>query len=215
MTFPSTIDWETHWKNTDRTELPEMEAAGRRMARRLERYFESFPASLVDVGCGPAFALFELAGRHPHTEFVGYDAAESVLRENRSRAADRGLDNLAFRSATLPGLSAERTFGCVTCIATLHYVADIETAIATLLAHVEPGGALVFNYPNRHTRRTYRNDPDADAERFELVLRGENLLTYDEIERITGRRPASFWKAVGEDDWRSLGRANPCVVLEK
>lgn len=215
MTSSGTIDWDAHWASADRSELGDMRAAGERMARRLERYFDPFPASVADVGCGPAFALFELAASHPTSEFVGYDAAASVLRRNRSRVADLGVDNLAFRRATLPGFAVERTFECVTCIATLHYVADIEDAIRALLARVEPGGTLIFNYPNRHTRRTYENDPDADPERFELVLRGDNLLTYPEIERVTNRRPRSFWKAVGEDDWRSLGQTNPCVVIEK
>jgi len=213
--FPATIDWEDHWAATDRAELSEMRAAGERMARRLERYFDSFPASVADVGCGPAFTLFELATTHPGTELVGYDAARSVLRENRARAADRDLENLAFRHGVLPELSADRRFECVTCIATLHYVADVATAVERLLAHVKPGGTLVFNYPNRHTRRMYRGDPTTDPERFELLLEGENLLSYDRIRKITGRRPRSFWKAVDEDDWRSIGQTNPCVVIER
>jgi 2-polyprenyl-3-methyl-5-hydroxy-6-metoxy-1,4-benzoquinol methylase len=213
--FLATIDWEQHWAETDRSELSEMRAAGERMARRLERYFDTFPASLADVGCGPAFTLFDLAATHPDVELVGYDAAGSVLRENRARAADRDLENLAFRHGRLPELSADLRFECVTCIATLHYVADVATAIRHLLALVEPGGTLVFNYPNSHTRRMYRDDPATDPERFELVLEGENLLTYDRIREITGRRPRSFWKAVDEDDWRSIGRTNPCVVIER
>lgn len=215
MTHERTIDWDEHWAATDRDDLDEMRAAGRRMADRLERYFETFPASLADVGCGPAFTLFELAGRHPETTFVGYDAAESVLAGNRRLAGERRVTNLSFRPAELPDLEVERTFDCVICIATLHYVAAIERAVERLLSLVAPGGTLVFNYPNRHTREMYRSDPATDPERFELVLTGENLLTYEAIERVTGRRPRSFWRAVGEDDWRSLGRANPCVVMER
>lgn len=215
MTFSATIDWDAHWKATDRSELSEMEEAGRRMARRLERYFDSFPETVADVGCGPAFTLFELARAHPGATFVGYDAAESIVAANRSRVAEDGIDNLRFRHGSLPGLSVDRTFRCVTCIATLHYVADIETALEALFAHVEPGGVLIFNYPNRHTQRAYRTDPETDRDRFELLLRGENLLTYEDIRRVLGRRPRSFWKAVGEENWRSLGQTNPCVVVEK
>lgn len=61
----------------------------------------------------------------------------------------------------------------------------------------------------------YRDDPATDPERFELVLEGENLLTYDRIREITGRRPRSFWKPVDEDDWQSIGRTNPRVVIER
>lgn len=215
MTASSTIDWDAHWEHADRTDLSEMQAAGERMAHRLERYFDSFPPSLAAVGCGPAFMLFELAPDHPETNLAGYDPAASVMQENESLAADREFHNLTFHRGSLPTFSAERTVACITCIATLHYVADIETAIARLLAHVEPGGVLIFNYPNRYTRRMYQNDPDTNTERFKLVLRGENLLTYEGIRCVTNRQPRSFWKAVGEDDWRTLGQKNPCVIIEK
>ena len=124
--FAATIDWERHWERTDRDELAEMRAAGTRMADRLERYVEPFPTTLADVGCGPAFMLFELAAAHPESEFLGVDPASSVLERNRELAADRGLSNLRFRRGSLPTLELDREFGCVTCIATLHYVAEIE-----------------------------------------------------------------------------------------
>lgn len=209
------FDWERYWEDPDEETLATMREAGTRMADRIERYFETVPETLADVGCGPAFALFELAERYPDREFVGYDLARTVVDRNRSRASDRGLDNLTFRRGSLPELDVDRSFDCVLCIATLHYVAAIDRAIEALLALVAPGGTLVFNYPNRHTQRLYRESDETDPDRFELVLRGENLLTYDRIARITGRQPRSFWKAVDEDDWRSLGQTNPCVVIEK
>ena len=215
MSFPSTIDWDDHWEATDRDELDEMRAAGERMVDRLERLFDGFPASLADVGCGPAFMLFEAARRHPDATLFGYDAAESVVRRNRSIADERGADTLRFEMARLPELNVDHRFECVTCIATLHYVADVRSALDALYSRVAPGGRLIFNYPNRHTRRAYLEDPPADPERFELVLDGENLLTYEAIEGILSRRLRSFWKAVDEDDWRSIGRANPCVIVDK
>ncbi|MEZ3163292.1 class I SAM-dependent methyltransferase [Halorubrum sp. RMP-47] len=215
MSFPSTIDWDDHWKTTDREELSEMRAAGERTIDRLERLYESLPASLADVGCGPAFMLFEFARRHPEVDLYGYDAADSVVRRNRSLAAERGLDALTFETAWLPMFEVNRRFECVTCLATLHYVAEPRAALRALYDRVEPGGRLIFNYPNRYTRRMYREDPETDHERFELVLDGENLLSYDGVRETLSRPPRSFWKAVGEDDWRSLGRVNPCVVITK
>jgi trans-aconitate methyltransferase len=199
----------------DRADLDEMQAAGERMARRLSDYFESFPESLADVGCGPAHMLFELAPEHPESDFVGFDAAKPIVQDNRSRAANRDIGNLTFHCESLPDFSADREFECITSIATLHYVADIETAITRLLAHLKPEGVLIFNYPNRHTRQMYRTDPETNADRFELVLDGENLLTQNKIRRITNRQPESFWKAVNEDDWRAIGQTNPCVILRK
>ncbi len=213
--FTNTIDWDAHWAETDREDLAEMRAAGRRMAGRLLRYFGDAPASVLDVGCGPAFTLFALAER-TDADLLGVDAAASVVRRNRRLAAERDLD-VAFETWSLPDLhlGEQREFDCVTCVATLHYVAEIETAVARLYDHVASGGSLVFNYPNRYTRARYRSDPETDPDRFELVLRGENLLTHEDIERVLGRRPRSFWWAVGLAEWRSVGQTNPCVVVDR
>ncbi|ERG88095.1 MAG: methylase involved in ubiquinone/menaquinone biosynthesis [halophilic archaeon J07HX5] len=213
--FAATIDWEQHWDRTDREQLTEMRAAGERMAERLDRYVQSFPETLLDVGCGPAFTLFELAANHPKSEFLGIDPAGSVLAQNRRLAADRGLRNLRFRQGSLPTVGLDRQFDCVTCIATLHYVAAIEQAIERLFETTTPGGTLVFNYPNRHTRRLYKADPETDPERFELLLSGENVLTRSAIRQHTGRQPRNFWRAVDEPDWRSMGQTNPCVVIAR
>ncbi|MFB6197071.1 MAG: trans-aconitate 2-methyltransferase [Halobacteriaceae archaeon] len=215
MSFSATINWGDYWEATDREDLDEMQAAGERMADRLDRLFDTFPTTLADVGCGPAFLLFTLSPRYPNATLVGYDAAESVVQQNRSLATAQHLDNLTFETATLPAFDIDRTFQCVTCIATLHYVADIETAIESLYSHVEPGGTLIFNYPNRYTRAADQKDPETDPDRFELVLEGENLLTYQKIQEILPRKPRSFWKAVNVDNWRSLGQTNPCVIIEK
>lgn len=215
MAFRSTIDWNHHWRKTERDELTEMQRAGKRMATRLETYFETLPQSIADVGCGPAFTLFELASRQPAVDCVGFDTAESIVRENRSLADWQGLENVTFRTATLPAFDCPQSFHCLTCIATLHYVADIEAAIENLFAAVEPGGTLIFNYPNRNTRNMYLNDVEVDSERFELVLNGENLLTYHDIRTLLNRQPRSFWKAVDVENWESVGRTNPCVVVEK
>lgn len=212
-TSPRTIDWDAHWADADRDSLDEMRAAGERMADRLLRYLGTAPASVLDVGCGPAFMLFALAER-TDAELVGVDPAASVLDRDRALAAERNLE-VDFRRGSLPELDLDRRFEVVTCVATLHYVAEVETAIEGLYEHVAPGGTLVFNYPNRHTRARYRSDPDVDPERFELLLEGVNLLTHAEIEAVLGRRPRSFWRAVGLEEWRSVGQTNPCVVVER
>lgn len=213
--YDHTIDWDEYWAETRRDDVEEMVEAGKRMARRLETFFgDEFPSSLASVGCGHATTLFSLAGRHESTDFYGFDAAGPIVRRNRERADDERLDDLTFETATLPDFEPGRTFDCITCIATLHYVENVECAIANLYDRLEPGGTLIFNYPNRRTRRMY-HESDADEERFRLVLDGQNLLSYREIRRVLGTEVRSFWKAVGEDDWREVGRTNPCVYVEK
>jgi trans-aconitate methyltransferase len=191
--------------------------AGKRMAKRIERYIESrglTARSIADVGCGPATTIFDLARRMPRCDFHGYDSSRTILRMNRQKAAKLGLDNLHFHFTMLPAMAVRRRFSIVLCIATLHYVEDPKRAIRRLYSMVEPGGYLVFNYPNRAHRAAVIREAERDpvvSRRFELVIHGGNLLSYSNIERILERRPRSFWLAVGEP----TNVVNPCVIFAK
>lgn len=191
---------------------------GEAMPGHLERFFErvGVPGSLADVGCGPALVPFELAPAYPDTEFHCYDVAPSVVEANRDRAASEGLDNLQFAVAGLPDLGVDRRFDLVYCMATLYFVEDVERALVELYDVVAPGGTLVCNYPNRYTRAWASEDAEAQRrEAFDLVARGENLLSYDRIRELLGRTPRSYWSAVGAGDADYARRSSPAVYVTK
>ncbi|WP_256295785.1 class I SAM-dependent methyltransferase [Haloarchaeobius salinus] len=191
---------------------------GEAMPGHLETFFErvGVPESVADVGCGPALVPFELAPGHPDTEFHCYDVAPSVVEANRERAADEDLDNLHFSVAGLPYLGVDRQFDLVYCMATLYFVADAERAVTELYGMVAPGGTLVCNYPNRYTKAWVNEDTeDQRREAFELVGRGENLLSYERIGELLDRTPLSYWSAVGASDADYARRSSPAVYVHK
>lgn len=178
------------------------------------------PDDFASIGCGPADCPLELAERFPGIDVFGYDAAESVVRENRERieseTSDRG--NVSFEVATLPDFDVGRQFDLVYCYATLHYVRDVERAIRNFYEHVHPGGHLIFNYPNDATREFYHDQFGGEEEfrdRFRLVFDGENVTSAAEIEDLLGVGVHDYWNAVDAD--RDVGAAppNPCVYVEK
>ncbi|WP_439028309.1 class I SAM-dependent methyltransferase [Haloarchaeobius sp. DT45] len=188
------------------------------MPGHLATFFErvGVPDTVADVGCGPALVDFELAPEFPDTEFYGYDVAPSVVEANREHATEANLSNLTFAVDSLPDLAIDRTFDLVYCMATLYFVADTERALAELYDRVAPGGHLVFNYPNRYTRTWVREDAEPHRrEAFELVARGENLLSYDAIEAVLDRRPQSYWTAVDARDEKYVSRRSPAVFVQK
>lgn len=174
------------------------------MADLLARFLETvaadggeFPADLASFGCGPAVVPFELAERFPDLDVYGYDLSETVVRDNRRLAAERGLENLRFAVDELPDLTTDREFDVVYCVATLYFVADPEPALRALYDRVREGGYLIVNYPTEQLRRVVREEFDErKREAFRLVRDGKNLITRERVGEVLGAEPRDYWSAV-------------------
>lgn len=217
---PGTIDWDAFWREAEGDRRRSANVGQYGKAELLDRFVErvSPVEDVASIGCGPAEPLFDLAESDPDIAFYGYDAAASIVEENRERSTDANLENLSFSVDRLPDLRTDREFDVVYCYATLHYVQDARRAVVELYDRVKDGGYLVLNYPNRLTRGTYRRefaDDDAFRERFALVFAGENLLSYRQLRDLVGRWPRSYWSAVDAPDEPWTGRDNPCVLVPK
>ena len=226
-----TIDWDEFWTGTDDATDGHANPSARHVVDVLPAFFDArgVPGSVADVGCGAGVVAFDLARRYPDATVVGYDAAETVLAENRARARDRGLDNLAFERAVLPDFP-DREFDAVFSYFTLPYVADPERALRNMYDAVAPGGDLVFNYHNRYAMAHWRRmaaDPDEffgedsafDRDRFEdrfrLLLDSENHLSYEKIHDALGTWPQSVWSVVDRPDKRWAWNHFPLVFVPK
>lgn len=230
--YANTIDWDRFW-----TEAGDEDRAGAMPSRHhvvdlLPAFVaeKGVPATFADVGCGTGHVVFEMAERFPELSAVGYDASKPVIADNRRRAADDGRSSVGFEHARLPHFDPERRFDLLLCHATLDYVADAEQAVQRLYDAVAPGGYLVLQYPSRlartHRQRVlesperFMDDPDdfdaeRFAERFQLVLEGENLLSYERIHEVLGTWPRSFWEVVEKPDEQWAWRHFPMVWVPK
>jgi len=87
----------------------------------------------------------------------------------------------------------------------------------------------VINFHNRHAQslfRTFAQDPheylgedsawnpDHFADRFELVLEGENLLSYERIQKTLNTWPRSVWSVVDAERYGAW-KPNPLVFVPK
>jgi trans-aconitate methyltransferase len=225
-THPETIDWGAFWADADDEDRESANAAAHHAVDLVPDFAaeRGAPTTVADVGCGGGALTFALADRYPDAEVVGYDAAASVLAENRERAADRDPSNLAFERGVLPDFDPGRQFDLVACCHTLEYVADSETALRSLYDAVAPGGDLVLTYTNDLGRAHYGRvlddppeevDPQRYAERFGLVVDGESTLSYDAIHDALGTWPRSFWSVVDKPDERWMWRNHPLVWVPK
>lgn len=231
-TFPRTIDWDRYWSEADDGDALDASPSAQLVVDPLLAFLEArgAPDSHADVGCGPGATTFAVADRYPDADVVGYDAAEPVLAADRERARRRDLDDVSFEHAVLPGFDPGRQFDLVTALFTLCYVADVESALQALYDAVAPGGHLVVTYhnslaqsyfsgvaedPHEHLPDDGPFDPDTYADRFELVIEGESLLSHERIHDVLGTWPQSVWSVVGTEDRYGAWRHNPLVFVPK
>lgn len=234
LPYTDTIDWDEYWDDADegvREDTgPSADLVADPVFEFLEKRTDGDPASYADVGCGPGHLAFEAAERYPDATVVGYDAAEPVLAENRRRARERTGEVPTFERAVLPEFDPGRQFEVVSCLFTLCYVADVERALAALYDAVAPGGHLVVHYHNRLAQAHYGSiaespheyldensawDPETFVERFELVVEGESLLSYDRIHDVLGTWPRSVFSVADGADRYGAHRYEPLVFVPK
>jgi len=231
--YQSTIDWDEYWTGADEAvredTSPSADLVLEPFLEFLNETISGGPDSYADVGCGPGDLVFEVARRYPDATVLGFDAAEPVLEDNRARADSAGVD-VAFEQAVLPAFSPDRQFDVVSCLFTLCYVSDIERALATLYDAVAPGGALVLHYHNELARSQYRRiadspaeylddesvwDPETFADRFELVITGESLSSYERIHEVLGTWPQSLFSISDSVEPYDAHRHEPLVYVPK
>lgn len=192
----TTDRWERFYEERDYDRCAYLD--GEAMIEYGTAFFErvGVPDSFASVGCGPAVTEFELAERFPEMTVVCFDVAARVVEDNRTLARERGIENISFEVESLPDVDLGRSFDVVYCVATLFFVADVETAIERLYDHVAPGGYLIVNYPTRALQDWVREQDDEKRAFFELVEAGENLTTADAIGRLLGTTVQDYGEAV-------------------
>lgn len=101
---------------------------------------------VLDVCCGsgasaiPAAETVGSAG-----SVVGVDLAENLLELARSKAKQRGLENIEFRSGDMTQLPFEEgSFDVVVCVFGIFFVPDMEAALRELKRVLRTGGKLAI-----------------------------------------------------------------------
>lgn len=207
-------DWEAYYRDGD-WEREAGIAGEEAMTTMADRFIDlSAPADFASVGCGPAAVIFRLAELHPGIEFYGIDLSETIIADNRRVATDRELDNVHFVVDSLPELSLDRSFDVVYCVGASYWVERIEAAVVDLYDHVAAGGSLVVNYPNLYLHYEVVDELSAETrDSAPLVRDRQNLLTFDRIGELLGRKPRSYYNLVDGSEHREVKW--PIVVVEK
>lgn len=151
----------------DPAQIAAFQACGRREGVLGPVYFyhavQALPAILpgdrvLDLACGPANQLAEMADLNPDTEFVGVDMAPHMLEQARDTLDRHGLRNVQLALADIRRLDDfnDASFDVVTCTLSLHHMPDTRAlgqALREAARVLRPGGGVFLADFGRLRRR--------------------------------------------------------------
>ncbi|MCO5976019.1 methyltransferase domain-containing protein [Ideonella sp. NS12-5] len=164
----------------DPAQIAAFQACGRRDGVLGPVYFynavQALPAILpgdrvLDLACGPANQLAEMADLNPDTEFVGVDIAPHMLAQARETLAQHRLDNVQLTQADICRLEQfdDASFDAVTCTLSLHHLEDtlaLAQALREAARVLRPGGGVFLadfgRLRRRATQAYFAHDREAE-----------------------------------------------------
>jgi arsenite methyltransferase len=107
--------------------------------------------SILDVGCGTGFPLFELANAHgPLCQVTGLDVWTEALERARAKLRIQGLSNVTIVEADAAAMPfPDAQFDLITCNLGLNNFADPPAVLAECFRVAKPGGRVVFTTNTR------------------------------------------------------------------
>lgn len=102
---------------------------------------------VLDLGCGPATQLAQLAELNPQTRFLGVDLSERMLEEARAHVGKLGLGNVRFACGDICALKSvqDESFDGVISTMTLHHLPTLQHLVdcfGEVRRVLRPGGAV-------------------------------------------------------------------------
>jgi len=102
---------------------------------------------VLDLACGPANQLVQIARLNPNAHFVGLDASANMLATARATLARCAVGNVELLAGDMTRLTDidDAAMDCVTCTMSLHHLPDLAALAATMREVrrvLKPGGGL-------------------------------------------------------------------------
>lgn len=103
--------------------------------------------TVLDLGCGPATQLAQIAQFNPEVRFTGLDLSSNMLTDAKRHVEALGLENVTLRQGDITRLDAfdDNSLDAVISTMALHHLPTLEhldKCFAEILRVLKPGGAL-------------------------------------------------------------------------
>ena len=155
--------------------------------------------NVLDLCCGPATQLAQVAALHPRVSFTGVDLSTTMLAAAARHVGDLGLENVSLRSgdaSRLAGIADGSVDGVISTLALHHLpsLAHLDACFAEIRRVLAPGGALYLADFSRlksaasvrfFAARNARHQPPLFTLDYERSLRAAFLK--DDFDRLAAR----------------------------
>ena len=128
-------NWETEINGLFKNVLPLVPSLIMRLCEGLQ---------VLDLGCGNGSTLLELAQTFPKSQFVGYDACPASIREARTAALTRGIENVTFYESNLEEIRLIESFDLITAFDIMPAQAYPFQVLDEVYSALKPGGVFLM-----------------------------------------------------------------------
>ncbi|WP_115787025.1 methyltransferase domain-containing protein [Arthrobacter silvisoli] len=150
--------------------------------------------SVLDVGCGPGSITCDFADLVAPAQVVGLDRSADVVAHAASLAAERGVENIEFRTGNIYDLEFEdETFDLVHAHQVLQHLTDPVAALREMRRVAKPGAIVAVRDADFHGMSWYPEVPELDdwMELYQKIARRNGA------EPDAGRRLVSWTQQAG------------------
>jgi trans-aconitate methyltransferase len=98
--------------------------------------------ALLDIGCGDGKITVEIAKHLPNGKVVGIDSSEQMI--TLAKTSFHNLPNITFQHADAQNLPFQDEFDRVFSNATLHWILDQKSVLASVFCSLKSGGKILF-----------------------------------------------------------------------
>lgn len=102
---------------------------------------------VLDLGCGPATQLAQIAGLNPGIQFTGLDLSATMLSDAEAHIRSLGIGNVSFQQGDITDLTSfgDASFDGVISTMALHHLptlAHLQNCFRQIRRVLKPGGAI-------------------------------------------------------------------------
>ncbi len=103
--------------------------------------------TVLDLGCGPATQLAQIAGLNPEISFLGVDLSGTMIESGKKYVNELGLQNVAFQLEDITRLEGipDASVDAVMSTVVLHHLPTrqhLDDCMAQIARVLKPGGAI-------------------------------------------------------------------------